>query len=503
MTEITVIEWAPEPQPLPVNPELRTRWPIGRQVIHAQARLLGYRDALKAHGGPLWLCASSDAPWKHPGGKEAGTASLILPITLADYDEVIDALVERLREWDERGVGRLSLPETLYTVRPTDGTTEVGSHRKNGGVTPPSGRLLWADIDTDSGHEKPEGALYPLPTPAEGQRIAERIARDFGHAAVLVASGNGGYQVYFRATDAVTDEDFKNYLIALEEQCARYLDKSVVGRHGPVRVWGHNRAGKGAVRPEGIYIAEDGDRPVVKRMPMLTEGSLIPQTTFGEPGWRERYEARVGAEAAKKARRATATTTARERVDIEAEGDSPRTRMNRAVPASAYVEAVHGGSVEGDRIRLRADADITVFTHDDGTEFVTTFSPTTMTTLGLEPGDAGAASATTYGLLKAAVGKDGAWRIACAFDGRFAALLPWVIENIGDLGAATAALPAPKGNPAAAKKQRASRDLTAAFNARFISADLTGKPSRRSAAEIVKRKYGADAAQVMRDLLDL
>ncbi len=160
---------------------------------------------------------------------------------------------------------------------------------------------------------------------------------------MLVESGSGGFQVYFRATDAVTDADFKNYLTALEEQYGRYFDQSVVGRHGPVRVWSHNRPGKGAVKAHGIYTVEDGIRPVIDRMPPLTEGSLTPQTSFGEPEWRERYSARVGAEAAKKAQRVVATTTARERVDVEAEGESPRTRMNRAVPASAYVEAVHGG----------------------------------------------------------------------------------------------------------------------------------------------------------------
>lgn len=499
---VTVI--TPQPKPLPANPALVTRWPIGRQVVRAQARFLGYLDTLEARPTEtLWLCASQRDSVERRRDAVADAASLILPITLATYDTVLDTLVMRLREWDERGVGRLSLPETLYAERPEEGTAKVGSHGRNGGILPPTGRLLWADIDTDSGHGTPEGALYPLPTPAEGQRIAERIERDFGNAAVLVESGSGGYQVMLRATDAVSDEDFKNYLVALEEQYGRYLDQSVVGRHGPVRVWGHNRAGKGIVKARGIYTVGDGDRPVIDRMPPLTEGSLPPQTTFGEPGWRERYEARVGAEAAKRAQRAVATTTARQRVDVEAEGESPRTRMNKAIPASAYAEAVHGGAVEGDRIRLRNDADITVFTHEDGTEFVTTFSPTTMATLGLEPGDSGAASATTYGLLAAVVGKDGAWRIACAFDGKFDALLPWVIENIGDLTAATAALPAPKGNPATAKKKRADRNLTAAFNAKYSALDLTGKPSRRSAAEIIRRKYGDEAEQVMRDLLGL
>lgn len=499
---ITVIE--PLPKPLPANPALVTRWPIGRQILHAQARFLGYLDTLTAHPTEtLWLCAAQRDGTAYRRDPAADAASLILPITFATYDSVIDTLVMRLREWDERGVGRLSLPETLYAERPEEGTAKVGSHSKNGGILPPTGRLLWADIDTDTGHATAPNSPYPYPTPEEGRRIAERIERDFGHAAVLVDSGSGGFQVMLRATDAVTDEDFKNYLTALEEQYGRYLDKSVVGRHGPIRVWGHNRLGKSAVKAHGIHIAEDGDRPVIDRMPPLTDGSLTIGQSFGEPGWMERYSARVGAEAAKKAQRAVATTTARGRVDVEAEGDSPRARMNKAVPASAYVETVHDGAVEGDRIRLRSDADITVFTHEDGTEFISTFSPTTMATLGLEPGDSGAASATTYGLLAAAVGKDGAWRIARAFDGRFDALLPWATEHITDLATATAALPAPKGNPATAKKKRTDRNLAAAFNAKYSALELTGKPSRRSAAEIVRRKYGDEAEQVMRDLLGL
>lgn len=499
---ITVI--TPQPKPLPANPALVTRWPIGRQIVHAQARFLGYLDTLEAHPTEtLWLCASSRDSVERRRDAVADAASLILPITLATYDAVIDTLVMRLRERDERGVGRLSLPETLYTERPEEGTAKVGSHGRSGGILPPTGRLLWADIDTDSGHGTPEGALYPLPTPGEGRRIAERIASDFGDAAVLVESGSGGFQVYLRATDAVTDEDFVAYLTALEEQYGRYLDQSVVGRHGPVRVWGHNRVGKGAVKAHSIYTVEDGDRPVIDRMPPLTEGSLTVGSSLGLPGWRERYTARVGVEAARKAQRAVATTTARGRVDVKAEGESPRTRMDRAVPASAYVEYVHGAEVRGEDVRLRSDFDTRVMTHEDGVEFVTTFSPTTMATLGLEPGEKGAASATTYGLLAAAVGKGDAWRIACAFDGKFDALLPWVAENLGDLAAATAALPAPKGNPEIVKKKRADRNLTAAFNAKYSALDLTGKPSRRSASEIIRRKYGDEAEQVMRDLLGL
>lgn len=499
---ITVIE--PLPKPLPASPALVTRWPIGRQVIHAQARFLGYLDTLRAHPTEtLWLCAAQREGTGYRRDAVADAASLILPITLATYGSVIDTLVERLREWDERGVGRLSLPETLYTNRPTEGTSEVGSHQRCGGILPPSGRLLWADIDTDSGHATAPNSPYPYPTPEEGRRIAERIERDFGHAAVLVESGSGGFQVYLRATDAVTDEDFKNYLTALEEQYGRYLDKSVVGRHGPIRVWGHNRVGKSAVKAHGIHVAEDGDRPVIDRMPPLTDGSLTVGQSLGEPGWMERYEARVGAEAERKAQRAVATTTARGRVDVEAEGDSPRTRMDRAVPASAYVEYVHDAEVRGEDIRFRGDFDTKIMTHEDGSEFVSTFSPTTITMLGLEPGERGAASATTYGLLAAAVGKDGAWRIACAFDGKFDTLLPWVTEHIGDLATATAALPAPKGNPATAQKKRTDRNLAAAFNAKYSALDLTGKPSRRSAAEIIRRKYGAEAEQVMRDLLGL
>lgn len=501
---MNVIEWAPEPQPLAPNPELRSGFPIGRQVVHAQARFLGYRDALEAHGGMLWLCASQREAVGYRPDAVADAASLILPITLASYYEVLDILVDRLREWDERGVGRLSLPETLYTVRPEGGTAKVGSHSKNGGVTPPTGRLLWADIDVDSGHETPEGARYPWPTPEEGRRIAERIERDFGRHAILVDSGSGGYQVYLRASDSVTDEDFKHYLIAIEEQTERNVDQSVVGRHGPVRVWGHNRAGEGktAVKPYDIHLEEDGDRPILEAMPPLTSYGAAANVA-GAEGWRERYEARVGEQAAKRAARATATTTARARVDVEAEGENPRTRMNRAVPASAYVEEVHGGEVSGDLIRLRADQDITVFTHDDGTEFISTFSPTTMDTLGLEPGDSGAASATTYGLLKAVVGRDFAWRIACHFDGRFDGLLPWVTENLADLTGAASALPAPKGGTGKARAKRVDPNLRAAFNARYTAADFTGKPSRRTAAEVIRRRYGDEAEQVMRDLLSL
>lgn len=500
---ITVIE--PLPAPLPPHPELVTRWPIGRQKLHAQARFLGYRDTLEAHPTEtLWLCASQrDAVEKRRGTAVEDAASLILPITLDTYEETIDTLVLRLREWDDRGVGRLSLPETLYRERPEKGTAQVGSHGKNGGILPPTGRLLWADIDTDAGHTTPPDSPYPYPTPEEGERIAERIVRDFKQAAVLVESGNSGYQVYIRATDAVTDEDFIGYLIGCEEKYGRYIDRSVIGRHGPVRVWGHNRPGKGAVKARGIYIAEDGDRPVIDRMPPIYEESLIIGEWYGLPGWMDRYKERVGADAAKKAQRATATTTARARVDIEGEGENPRTRMDRAVPASAYVEYVHDGAVQGNNIRLRHTADITVMAHEDGTEYVSTFSPTSMATLGLTPGASGAASATTYGLLKAAVGKDGAWRIACAFDGKFDALLPWVAENISDLEAATAALPAPKGSVETVKKARANSDLSAAFNAKFTAQDLTGKPSRRSAAEIIRRKYKAEADQVMRDLLGL
>lgn len=505
MTEITVIE--PLPKPLPANPALVTRWPIGRQVVHAQARFLGYRATLEAHPTEtLWLCAAQRDGVERRRDAVADAASLILPITLATYEQTLDTLVVRLREWDERGVGRLSLPETLYTERPEEGTAKVGSHSKNGGILPPTGRLLWADIDTDTGHGTPEGAPYPLPTPEEGRRIAERIESDFGHAAVLVESGSGGFQVYLRVTGAVTDEDFKGYLTALEEQYGRYIDRSVVGRHGPIRVWGHNRAGKGVVKAHGIHVAEDGDRPVIDRMPPLTDGSLTIGSSLGLPGWRERYTARVGADAAKKAQRAVATTTARARVDVKAEGDSPRTRMDRAVPASAYVEAVHDGAVEGDHIRLRQDADITVFTHEDGTEFVTTFSPTTMATLGLEPGEKGAASATTYGLLAAVVGKDGAWRIACHFDGRFDGLLPWVAENLGDLAAATAALPAPKGNPAATKKRMKNADLVAAFDSAFTVTEVGGDPRKhRRASQVIRyraRSLKADPTAVMKDLID-
>ena len=54
---ITVIE--PLPKPLPANPALVTRWPIGRQIVHAQARFLGYLDTLAAHPTEtLWLCAA-------------------------------------------------------------------------------------------------------------------------------------------------------------------------------------------------------------------------------------------------------------------------------------------------------------------------------------------------------------------------------------------------------------------------------------------------------------
>lgn len=504
---MNILEWKPEPQPFVHNPEYRTRFPIGRQVVHAQARFLGYRDALEAHGGTLWLCASQRESVGYRTDAVADAASLILPITLGTYYEVLDTLVLRLREWDERGVGRLSLPETLYATRPEEGTAKVGSHSKNGGVTPPTGRLLWADIDVDSGHTTPEGARYPWPTPEEGRRIAERIEWDLGRHAILVDSGSGGYQVYLRATDAVTDDDFKAYLIAIEEQTERNVDQSVVGRHGPVRVWGHNRAGEGktAVKPYDIHREECGDRPILTAMPTLTSYGAAANTA-GADGWRERYEARVGAQAVKRAAKATATTTARARVDVEAEGETPRTRMNRAVPASAYVEEVHGGEVSGDRIRLRADHDITVFNHDDGTEFISTFSPTTMDTLGLKPNEksgSGAASATTYGLLKAVVGKDGAWRIACHFDGRFDGLLPWVAENIGDLAGATATLPAPKGGPGKARSKSVDRNLRAAFNSKFTSGQFTGKPSRRTAAEVIVRRYGDEAERVMRDLLGL
>lgn len=505
MTDITVIE--PLPKPLPANPALVTRWPIGRQVLHAQARFLGYLDTLAAHPTEtLWLCAAQREGTGYRRDPAADAASLILPITLATYDTVIDTLVERLREWDERGVGRLSLPETLYANRPTEGTSEVGSHQRCGGILPPTGRLLWADIDTGTGHATPPNSPYLYPTPEEGRRIAERIERDFGGAAVLVESGSGGFQVYFRATDAVTDADFTAYLTALEEQYGRYLDQSVVGRHGPVRAWGHNRVGKGAVKAHGIYTMEDGDRPVIGRMPPLTEGSLTIGQSFGLPGWRERYTARVGADAAKKAQRAVATTTARARVDVKAEGESPRTRMDRAVPASAYMEYVHGAEVRGEDVRLRSDFDTRVMTHEDGVEFVTTFSPTTMATLGLEPGEKGAASATTYGLLAAAVGKGGAWRIACAFDGKFDALLPWVAENLGDLAAATAALPAPKGNPETVKKKRVSTDLGAAFDSLFTVAEVGGDPRKhRRASQVIRyraRSLKADPAAIMKDLID-
>ncbi len=120
---INVIE--PLPKPLPANPALVTHWPIGRQEVHAQARFLGYLDTLI--GRPtetLWLCASQRDSVERRRDAVADAASLILPVTLDTYDEVIDTLVIRLREWDERGVGRLSLPETLYAQRPEEGTAK-------------------------------------------------------------------------------------------------------------------------------------------------------------------------------------------------------------------------------------------------------------------------------------------------------------------------------------------------------------------------------------------
>ena len=462
--------------------------------VRDQMDFLGYRDTLKAHPeATLWLCASQRDPVeKRVRTAVEDAASHIFPITLATYNEVIQSLTNALWVWDKRGVGRLSLPETLYAERPEEGTAKVGSHQRNGGIIPPTGRLLWADIDTDTGHASPPDSPYPYPTPEEGRCIAERLARAFEDAAVLVESGSGGFQVYIRATDAVTDADFAGYLTALEEQYERYIDKTVIGRHGPVRVWGHQRPGKGTVQRDDRH---SGSSRIVKTLPDPVSGSWD-----AADGWYERYVTRIGAATAA---RAEATTTARGRVNIDAQGDSPRTRMNLAVPASAYVEYVHDGEVRGDEIRLRRDFDISIRRHEDCTEYISTFSPTTMATLRLEPGDSGAASATTYGLLAAVVGKHGAWRIACAFDGRYDRLLPWVAEHFSDLNAATSALPAPKGNPAAAKKKRADRNLAAAFNAKYSALDLTGKPSRRSAAEIIRRKYGDEAEQVMCDLLGL
>lgn len=473
---------------------------ISPYLVRRQVAFLGYREALETvePGTVLWLVATSDAPGKHPKGKEAGIRDLIFPVTLGTFDETITLLIDRLSEADDRGCKRLSLSEALYAIEPTgESGNVVGSWQRNQPVLPKDFRVFWADIDVNTGedgHQEQDDA-YPLARSTElpntgaysGAMIAEHLGSAYGEwplASVLVDTGSGSFQVYIRferdtvneageLVPGVTEAEFSAYLMRCEERYERHFDRGVVTMHGPIRVWGHNRLGGNRVEP--MFRLEGWEA--------ASAGMLAARPLDWGKGWRapeaERYAARLSAAEAEAEKKRVAVAAAQEaraaRIAAGGEGVLPGTRLESAVPASAIVEVLYDGRIGGDRIALRRDADISIKQFEDGTEFVITNATRSCSTLGIEARK----PATSFGLLCAAAGAKGAGRIARAFDGKFNELLPWLAKNRERLLEAAQELTLPRTNRSHPKKPRTIvtfEEVAEELNSKVSAADLSRNP---------------------------
>lgn len=226
------------------------------ETFSLQIDLLGYRvaSARQAQVGDdtLWLAASSE-PWTRPPGvrfeDHDSVAELRFPVRHATFDEDMRVVFNKLDEVNQRGVSRLSLPEGLYRTKPEG--TQVGSYKKNDPMAYWQ-HVLWFDVDCNAAHEQPKGARYPLPSPEQGLALLESAFRDGdtwrdSDPAVIVSTGKGSWQGFITVYQEVTVDDFKRVAARLEEMHQVHLDKSVIGRRGPIRVWGHTRVENGKV----------------------------------------------------------------------------------------------------------------------------------------------------------------------------------------------------------------------------------------------------------------
>lgn len=469
-----------------------------------QIAFLGYRKALELNPKKtLWLAASSD-PWSRPENvryeDHDAIAELRFPITLDTFDETVQRLIDTLYAVEKRGVSRLSLPEALWSVEPTG--KQIGSWKNSAPVTP-GYRIFWADIDCADGHEQPEGARYPLPSSEIGLEIAKDICSSFYDAQQLIDSGNGSWQVYLQFEEDVTEEAFERFLIRIEEKWRVHIDRGVVRRHGPIRVWSHDRPGKGRVEPYG-YSRASGSATHMWSARTPATANQLEAAPFGYGGsawakdyWVHSYFDRLSeSERAEEERRAARLAAAEARK--QATGDRPGDRLSAALPASLFVEVVHGGEVQGERIKLRRNADVRILApttlsdaEDDPRvlpEAVITSATRSAETLGIDVDKA----ANTFGLLCAIAGGKAAGRIAAAFDGRFDELPAWLSENSTNLAGAAAGLHVPR------KRAAKPNDHAAEFDAIWLGPYAAGaaKLNAKYTAESLALALGRDVSEI-------
>lgn len=276
--------------------------PLDWDTFRRQVSLLGYRAFVAKHAmrngddAPLWLAASSE-PWTRPAGvrfeDHDSVAELRFPVRHGTFDEDMRVVFEKLNEVNQRGVSRLSLPEGLYRTKPEN--TQVGSYKRNDPVEYWC-QVLWLDVDCSGSHEQPKGARYPLPTTEQGRALLD-TAFAKGDPAVIVSTGKGSWQGFIQLRPDVTVEDFKQVATRLEELHQVHLDKSVIGRRGPIRVWGHTRVENGEIVGK-VTLAKTFVKPI--------SGYVIPASqdwvTRTPYGWGEntdaarRYAARLAEE---------------------------------------------------------------------------------------------------------------------------------------------------------------------------------------------------------------
>lgn len=471
-----------------------------------QIAFLGYRKALELNPNKtLWLAGSSD-PWSRPENvryeDHDAIAELRFPITLDTFDETVHRFIDALYAVEKRGVNRLSLPEALWRVEPTG--KQIGSWKNSAPVTP-GYRIFWADIDCAEGHEQPEGARYPLPSSEIGLEIAKDICSSFYDAQQLIDSGNGSWQVYIQFEEDVTEDAFERFLVRIEEKWRAHIDRGVVRRHGPIRVWSHDRPGKGRVEPYGYSRGSQNSAPTKRWSPRTpATAEQLEAAPYGRSSaswtkdyWVHTYFDRLGeAERAAEERRAARLAAAEARK--EAGGDRPGDRLSAALPASLFVEVVHGGEVQGERIKLRREADVRILapttlseTEDDPRvlpEAVITSATKSAETLGIDVDRA----ASTFGLLCAVAGGKAAGRIAAAFDGRFNELPTWLSENSGNLAEAATQLRIPR--------KRGSKSNSGVGGADEIWLDPytagAAKLNAKYTAESLARALGRDESEI-------
>lgn len=329
--------------------------PLDWETFRLQIDLLGYcvtsaRQAQKNDNDPLWLAASSE-PWTRPAGvrfeDHDSVAELRFPIRHATFDKDMRAVFDKLNEVNQRGVSRLSLPEGLYRTKPEG--TQVGSFRKSDPLVYWQ-HVLWLDVDCSGAHEQPKGARYPLPTTEQGLALLESGFTDGStwfdsDPAVIVNTGKGSWQGFIKLYPEVTVEDFKRAAARLEEMHEVHLDKSVIGRRGPIRVWGHTRVEDnkvvGRVTLERVYAKPYFDEVNPAGMDWLKR---TPTGWDENPAAQRRYAARITEEleAARQAERAMRQRIERNRAakasgKVTGENKRPGDRFNENVGSTVIL----------------------------------------------------------------------------------------------------------------------------------------------------------------------